>query len=253
MNIREHSAKSLDYVDIFRRRGAQYHAAMQRCPAARDAEFAALWRRTSCPKRERILDVPSGGGYLADALTRMDPAHGCTITSLEFSDGFQEGATVVEPDAPWPLASTGFDRLICLAAMHHVSKWSELLSKMGQMLCIGGLLHLADVPNDSGISHFLDEFVDRHTTTGHKGFYRDFATCVWPDGLEVLPVETCSCPWHFSSLEACLLFCSELFGLEPSATAGLEDALRHDVGLRESAAGVEISWQLQYADARRIR
>lgn len=252
MNISESAVSTKEYAEIFTTRGAMYHAAMQRCPRARDAEFAALFEGTSCPAQENILDVPSGGGYLTQALDHITPDHGCAVTPLEFSPGFSQHPRVVDPAQPWPLPPHAFDRLVCLASTHHLKDWSTLLSNMQQMLRVGGLLHLGDVPKGSGISTFLDDFVGRHTSTGHEGIYRDYSCCEWPDEFELVNVQLRPCPWRFERIEDCLQFCFGLFGLESSARDGLESALRRWVGLSETASGVVLHWELQFADLKRL-
>lgn len=53
-----------DYEKIFAERGAAYHRAMCRAPAARAAEFEAAVRLAEPKRGEYLLDAPSGGGYL---------------------------------------------------------------------------------------------------------------------------------------------------------------------------------------------
>jgi len=229
-----------------------YHAAMQRYPRARDAEFAALFEGTSFPVKEKILDVPSGGGYLFQALDCIVPAHGCTVTPLEFTSGFSRNPIIVDPSQPWPLAQRSFDRIVCLASTHHLEDWSTLLENMQKMLRLGGWLHLGDVPKGSGIASFLDDFVGCHTSTGHEGIYRNYNCCEWPDEFELVNVQLRPCPWRFERIEDCLQFCFGLFGLESSARDGLESALRRWVGLSETASGVVLHWELQFADLKRL-
>ena len=64
-----------DYEKIFAERGAAYHGAMCRAPAARAAEFEAAVRLAEPKRGEYLLDAPSGGGYLE----RYVPAGVCVV------------------------------------------------------------------------------------------------------------------------------------------------------------------------------
>lgn len=142
--------------------------------------------------------------------------------------------------------------MVCLAATHNIQHLEKLLDNVRQVLRPGGLLHVADVRPHSGIATFLNTFVDRHTSTGHRGSYHDYERLRWPSWLEILTVQTRHCAWRFGTVWQMLLFCHSLFGLGQEGLDGLEEALRSHVGVRESEAGVELLWELSYCDARVI-
>jgi SAM-dependent methyltransferase len=246
------SSLAAEYDAIFDQRGSLYHQAMARAPRARDAEFAQLFIHCPLAAHERLIDVPSGGGYLGQFLQRSRPDTPIDVVNLEFSPGFGPTPQIVDPYGTWPLDRWCSDRVVCLAATHHIQLLEKLLDNVRQVLRHGGLLHVADVRPDSGIATFLDTFVDRHTSTGHRGNYRDFERLSWPSWLEILSVQTRPCAWRFDTIRQMLLFCHSLFGLGQEAFDGLEEALRSRVGVRESETGVELLWELSYCDARVI-
>lgn len=251
MNLSD-SALAAEYGAIFDRRGSLYHQAMARAPRARDSEFAQLFARCPLTAHERLIDVPSGGGYLGQFLQRSQPDTRVQLVNLDFSPGFGPTPQIVDPYGVWPLERGWADRVVCLAATHHIQHLEKLLDNMRQVLHPGGLLHVADVRPDSGMVTFLDTFVDRHTSTGHRGSYRNFERLSWPSWLEILAVKTRPCAWHFNTLQQMLLFCHSLFGLDQEGFDGLEEVLRSRVGVRESESGVELLWELSYCDARVI-
>ena len=242
--------QAVEYADIFQQRGHLYHAAMAFAPRARDAEFAQLFSKSRCSSSERIIDVPSGGGYLQNFLDRALGPRAVEVTPLEFSADFSSSPIVVDPYAEWPLERHAADRVICLAASHHVADLPSLLETIRLYIRKGGLIQVADVSPYSGIASFLDSFVDRHTATGHKGFYRDFGVFPWPEWLDVLSTETRACPWIFDSEMQLLRFCHGLFGLSESARPLLRDALMDNVGIETTERGVELRWELSYFEAR---
>jgi SAM-dependent methyltransferase len=246
------SALAAEYDAIFDQRGSLYHQAMARAPRARDAEFAQLFSHCPLQASERLIDVPSGGGYLGQFLQQSQPATPVQVVNLEFSPGFGPTPQVVDPYGVWPLDGDCADRVVCLAATHHIQHLDKLLDNVRRVLRPGGFLHVADVRPDSGIATFLDTFVDRYTSTGHRGNYRNFACLAWPSWLEILDVQTRLCAWRFDTVRQMLLFCHSLFGLGQEAFDGLEEALRSHIGVRESESGIELLWELSYCDARSI-
>ena len=230
-----------DYRAIFAARGDRYHAAMRRHPLARRAEFAQLFAHVPVAPGQRVLDLPAGGGYLAQALP-----DGAALVSLELSGGFGGGAEVVDFAQPWRWGR--FDHAVCLAALHHVDAQDDFLARLLGTLVPGGTLHLADVVAGSGIARFLDDFVGRYNGTGHSGEYLrddrarfsalgDIARCA---GLD--------CPWAFPDEAALLDFSGRLFGLVDCPAPLLREALHELVGVRSTPAGIELAWRLLYVD-----
>jgi SAM-dependent methyltransferase len=230
-----------DYREIFAARGDRYHAAMQRYPQARRAEFATLFAGTPVRAGQRVLDLPAGGAYLA----RYLPAD-CELVSLELSAGFGGGVDVVDDALPWRWGR--FDHAVCLAALHHIEAPDRFLARLLDRLAPGGTLHLADVPAASGLARFLDGFVGRYNVTGHEGRYlrpdRDRFAALGT----VLRCEDVPCPWEFADEAALLDFTGRLFGLVDCPDAALREALHELVGVRRTAQGVVLDWRLVYVD-----
>ncbi|MEB3168199.1 MAG: class I SAM-dependent methyltransferase [Synechococcaceae cyanobacterium] len=219
---------------------------MRRWPAARAAEFRQLFHHHPLRSGERLLDVPSGGAYLH----RFCPP-GVVVEALEFSAGFGSGATLVDPFGPWPVAPA--DRVVCLAALHHIDPLAPFLERLAAAVRPGGLVHLADVGLGCPIATFLDVFVDAWTPGGHRGHYRDWSRQVWPPALLPLVVEERACPWRFRSLDEMEAFTRELFALRGEPPGALRSALAESVGWRAVTGGVELAWRLSAVDLRRIQ
>jgi SAM-dependent methyltransferase len=217
---------------------------MRRWPTVRAEEFAQLFRRHPLQPGERLLDVPAGGGYLA----RFCPP-GVTVDALEFCDGFGRGATAVDPFGPWPVPAA--DRVVCLAALHHIDPLAPFLERLVDAVRPGGLVHLADVGRGSPIATFLDGFVDAWTPGGHRGHYRDWGRVPWPARLEPLVVEERACPWRFRSLAEMEAFTRQLFALRGDPPGALRAALAESVGWRQESDGVTLAWRLTAVDLRR--
>ncbi len=156
---------------------------------------------------------------------------------------------MVDPLGAWPVAPA--DRVICLAALHHIDPLEPFLERLAAAVRPGGLVHLADVGLGSPIAGFLDGFVHAWTPGGHRGHYRDWSRQRWPTALQPLGVEERSCPWRFRSEEEMEAFSRLLFALRGDPPGALRAALAEQVGWRRGSAGVELAWRLTAVDLRR--
>jgi SAM-dependent methyltransferase len=211
-------------------------------PQARRAEFEQLFARQPLAAGETILDLPAGGGYLRGFI----PA-GCTLAAYELTAGFSGREAVLDPDAAWNLGR--FDRVVCLAALHHIEDKVGFLAKLAGQLAPGGRLHAGDVDRASPIAEFLDGFVGRFNGTGHAGAYLDRETFERIDGLSLAAYEIRDCAWRFPSEAALVAFCTGLFGLRGCPADALLAALERHVGIaEEEAGGLRLDWRLTYVD-----
>ena len=238
-----------NYKKAFDQRGKHYHQAMLDCPAARSQEFHALFAKVNLKPGELILDIPSGGGYLEKMLGRIHAEDKIEIHSVEFSSGFVANIHLLEEDLESPVSLKLYDRIICLAASHHINDFGSFLQVLRARAKLGAVVHVADVVPGSNLSHFLDEFINRHTSTGHKGIYRDLQSFLWPQFLCPIHIEVRQYPWCFDNEDQMISFCRTLFGLNPELSGDLlKEALRNYVGFSASRLGIKLHWELQYCD-----
>ena len=241
---------TLQYAEIFDIRGSRYHDSMLLCPYARDREFSSLFTKVPLVNLENILDIPSGGGYLQKYLHRNKPYLNLSVQNLELTSGFGSQSTVVKLESSWPVKPTSINRVICLAAAHHIFDLSPFFLQVQNLLCPGGFLHLADVAPRSGVASFLEDFVHHHTPGGHRGLYRDWFTEDYPVSFDVVDRSIRPCPWYFDNVEAMIAFCGGLFGLRNYSKSELEGALRDFIGVETHTNCVSLSWELAYVDLR---
>ena len=233
---------ALTYSEIFEERGSLYHRAMLEHPEARSAEFSGLFATRPLERGERVLDVPAGGGYLAQHV----PA-GVVVDGYELTEGFGAGIALFDPSTN---GVGEFDRAVCLAALHHIDDRRAFLKALASHVKPGGLLHVADVMHGSPLAEFLDGFVGRYNATGHQGMYIDARDSTWPEVGTVLRAEERDCPWRFPDMASLLGFASGLFGLVDCPPDELRDAMDRHVGITREAGAVLLQWRLLYVDIR---
>jgi SAM-dependent methyltransferase len=231
---------NLEYAEIFEARGDMYHRAMLNHPDARAREFQQLFARIPLGEKERVVDIPSGGGYLARWLPK-DAA----LTELELSSGFKPGNRVVDTYGDWSVGP--FDRAVCLAALHHIADQNRFVSQLVRSVRPGGIIHIADVDAATPLPAYLDGFVGRFNCTGHSGLYLTEESFQSLPGTRMRSSAVRSCVWDFASVDALLEFSNDLFGLMNCPRRLLANALEA-IGLTSGADGASLDWRLRYID-----
>lgn len=242
------------YGELFDQRGDRYDDAMARWPAARAEELAFACRLAAVGPGERVLDVPSGGGYLAQHLPAA--AH---VLSVEPSAVFAErsrrqGHDVVRCSLrAEAVADRSIDVLVSVAGVHHDADLVGLLAAWRRVLAPGGRIVVADVARGSAVAEFLDGFVGRHTAQGHVGTYLgdDLAQLAHDAGYRDIEVIDGAYRWWADDLDDLAAFCTELFGLEGVTTAEVGQALVDGPGVEVADDGrAGLRWGLRALVAR---
>ena len=243
------------YQEIFDARGDPYHDAMSRYPRARDAEFRALVELADVRPGHHVADVPCGGGYLASHLPagiRLYPIDSSDTFSRRFAQD-HHAPLLCCPITAIPLPEGALDRIISVAGLHHVADRRPFWRECARLLRRDGVLVVGDVSVGSRVARFLEGTVDRHTETGHRGTYFDEATVAELEaaGFRVDRARPQRIAWCAADRTALADFCRRLFGLQGIDNAQLADALAQEVGVRDTADGVELDWELMLFRATR--
>lgn len=241
-----------DYLAIFEKRGQSYDRAMQHYPAARDAEFHRLLEHIDTAAMTCILDVPSGGGYLAKFFPPAADIHSVE-PCREFTPKVPHLTSDIDLDT-LSLPGATYDLVVCQAAIHHVKNKARFFAQCHDALKPGGLFCIGDIRRDHRIARFLDGFAGAHNGTGHHGYYlteADIHTLAAGSRFTVLEIAEKDCPWEFASIAAMLDFCRLLFGLTVD-DATLRQALDTHIGTSEHRGRFRLHWQMLYATLQKV-
>lgn len=240
------------YQDIFDLRGERYHAAMRRCPLARLEELTLLPQAVGIRAGETLIDAPAGGGYLAGVL---DPA--VDYIAVEPTHSFFERCPQGDRRRRLrgelksiPLPDCCADAAVSLAGLHHETDVLAVFSELFRLLRPGGRFAMADVASGSPPDTFLNDFVDRYNSNGHRGVFFDeaVADALGRTGLAAVRIERRDIGWQFNNEAELLAFVRDLFGIDRADDATLREAVCDILGVRKSpSSGVVMNWHLLVA------
>jgi SAM-dependent methyltransferase len=236
-----------EYGEIFDQRGRLYHRAMQTYPNCRSQEFLSVIAQADIGARMTVVDVPSGGAYLANYLDDV------RLIGLETSRAFAdlaEGRTrsvLVYENDRFPLKQNSADRVLSIAGLHHVQKKTSLFAETNRVLKPGGRLVVADVEASSPVRRFLDEFVGRYCQTGHSGWYFCDGTKeeLSSADLNVTSDRMLEYQWVAPDREQLADFCRTLFGMVRADNATVIEGIGDYLGFVDHEGHCGLNWELR--------
>lgn len=240
-----------DYNSIFTQRGKEYEYAMSLNPDSRRAEFENLTQFIDNSRALRILDIPSGGGYLRKYLANHHHLLCAEETSYFYQickvDENQEKFLYCEGN-PLPLDNGLIDFAISLAGIHHYQNKNWIVAELFRVLKNNGTIIIADVSVNSFVAKFLNEFVDTNNSLGHKGYFldQDFELLLTAQNFTIKFNSIVKYFWTFNSLNEMTEYCKNLFGLNKCTDAEIISGIEKYLGLTECNKKFKIDWELKY-------
>lgn len=242
------------YQEIFNRRGKEYHLAMEQYSDARKYEFMNLLKFVELNKNSKILDIPSGGGYLRKYLP--ENFHIVCAEETEYfyttcKESFNQEKIMYQNDRQLNLADAMFDLVISVAGLHHLETKNWIVSEMTRILKDQGEIIIADVQENSLEAKFLNEFVDSNNSYGHKGIFlnNEFENLLEAHGFKLKFNDIIKYHWEFDSIENMLFYCKNLFGIDKCGYSEILAAIQHYLGYTIENNIVKMNWSLKYINA----
>jgi len=243
------------YAEIYDKRGHMYHQAMRKWPDARHREFESLMNVARIEQASPVvLDVPSGGGYLASYLPK-----GAKLISVDGASKFLESGkhdeahqVICAEHDNIPMDDESADAILSLAGLHHIPDTVSVFEEWHRLLKKGGVLTIGDAQSGSPTTQFLDGVVNQFNSMGHRGDYLDTSQVrlLEQTGFQVEYSQQVSYPWEFKNCGQMLEFCRTLFcmDLEPSDDELLH-AIQQSVGYSETEHECHLHWALFFIRA----
>lgn len=248
------------YQAIFNQRADAYHKAMLTWPNARDQEFFAILQNLTITTETRILDIPAGGGYLANYIPNSVKLHHLETSKL-FADLFHQ---YCHSGSKHPLSLCNLNQLpqtdnsvdivLSLAGLHHTEDKQPLFNELYRCLRPNGIFVLADAQEYSSIAGFLDGWVNEKNTMGHNGWYLNNQTLqqLRKSGFECINHENRDYHWCFQNKLQAGEYCKLMFGIDCASAEEVSDALEKALGFDTLSNGrIGLCWQLHFITARK--
>jgi SAM-dependent methyltransferase len=204
----------MDYIKSFTNRAHSYSNAVELYNNVLDEEIITAINNLQLKKDDVLLNLFAGGipidKYIKGELN---------ITYLAFdthTDFIVNSIKKFNFDKI-PILSNSVNKIICLATLHHlnIDERKILYSELYRILIPGGRLIIADVICDSPQAKWLNEFVNKYNSNGHKGlfFTNDDSELIENNGFNV-KISTNKYNWNFKDEKCLLHFSKLLFGLD---------------------------------------
>lgn len=241
------------YKDIFDRRAASYHQAMQDFPQAREQEFYWAVKYLALDSGDIICDVPSGGGYLKDYATEKS----YYFHFLETSESFAAHSAIYENSTTktcqfehLPLKDNSIDKLICLAALHHMKNRDEVFQQFKRVLKPQGKILIVDVEEYTNTANFLNVFVNQYNSMGHQGdFLNELVIEQLQDNqLNLIAINRPKLQWCFNKEEDMISFFRNLFGLDKATNEDIFSGIYCYLNPNFDGEQITLDWQLVYIE-----
>ena len=204
----------MDYLRSFTNRVHSYSNAIELYDNVLDEEIVTAINNLQLKKGDILLNVFAGGipidKYINNELN-------IKYLAFDMHKDFIADSIQQFTFDKIPLESNSVNKIICLATLHHLNmdERNILYNEFYRILIPGGMLVIADVICDSPQAIWLNEFVDKYNTNGHKGmfFTENDSKLMETNGFNV-DVNIENYNWNFQDEKTLLHFCKLLFGLD---------------------------------------
>lgn len=244
---------NFNYREIFNQRGNDYHQAMLQFPHTRKAEFEAIIDVAQLNENDLVFDFPSGGGYLTNFI-KPDVVVLSGETSKVFAhckNGKRNEEIFLCHFDTFPIKSNSIDKVISLAGVHHQKEKRLLYKEANRILKPGGIFCIADVEQGSNVALFLDTWVNRFSSQGHKGFFLNDSSAkdIKNSQFDITFNESINYYWQFDSLSDMTTYCKLLFGMDKAKAHDVLLGIEKYLGYTQRSDLYLLPWQLLFIKA----
>ncbi|MBL1210548.1 class I SAM-dependent methyltransferase [Geminocystis sp. GBBB08] len=243
-----------NYQNIFDQRGMNYHQAMIKYPSARKDEFQNAIKLLDLQNNHLLLDIPSGGCYISNFID-----HNLTIFSTETSKQFinhsqidtNNNILICNNFNNIPLNSNSIDRVLSLAALHHIEDKISFYQEIYRLLKNDSIFCIGDVLEGSKVANFLNIFVDKNNSMGHEGSFLTEKIKLELENIKfnVIYDSVINYYWYFESFSNMIDFCKLLFGLDKANDQQIEKGIDHYLGYFVNNNKCYMNWELYFVKA----
>lgn len=215
----------------------------------RIAEIKHLYDEIHRVKAKRVLNVPFEGSLIKSIVQHEE----ITFADFVVSDSMKSWNIIKTDYDLNRLQDNYFDAVLSIAGIHHLTDPEQFRVLLGvnRVLRTSGWLLMVEVKDQSPTSRFLDDFVGKHTPTGHSGNYlKDtFLSTVARAGYANIKRETVRHEWVFKNKDHLFTWMCTFFGLSSISRETLLDRTEYILGIHEREQIVTVNWELDFISA----
>jgi SAM-dependent methyltransferase len=238
----------MDYIESFKKRYQKYLYAVNTYPNVMENEFKIAYEMMRVEDNNVILNIPAAGSDIKKYIYNNNVVYHEFETSPNFSS---LGYNLCQFDNI-PLEDKSVDRIIVLASFHHVfiEDRPKIYQEFKRILKDDGLFIMGDVIKDSKQDKWLNEFVNKWNSKGHKGIFfnllnNDDINLLKKCGFSV-EVYKKKYTWDFKDEKEMIDFVINLFGLDLIERDNLINYIKEYLDYNNDGNKCWFDWELVY-------
>lgn len=236
----------MDYIQSFTNRTHLYLEAINKYKNVLDEEMKTAIEMLYLQPNDVVFNAFSGGIPL-DKYINKD----LNIKYLEY-DIHKDFTTNSYKLDKIPIESNSVNKIICLATLHHlnITEREIIYKEFYRILLPGGSLVIGDVIDKSSQSKWLNIFVDKYNSNGHKGlfFSHNDSILMNKSGFKHIDISINNYNWNFKNDSDLINFFKLLFGLN---LCNDDDLLLDNIKYYLNYNNFKIPWQLIYFNCKK--
>lgn len=237
----------MDYTNTFNERVKQYNYAINTYPDVLKNEFETAIELCNIKNTDSVLNILAGGSPLHKYFITMPFLY----REYEINTAFSELDNISLCKLNnIPEESNTINTIIILAALHHINhnEQQDLFKECFRILDnTSGKLIIGDVIDNSKESRWLNEFVNKYNSSGHKGvFFSSSDKSNMEQNGFLTKVQVKTYPWIFNDENALIDFCKNLFGLDLATNVEIINGIHMYLNPEMVGTQIHIQWTLIY-------
>ncbi|NBP03463.1 MAG: SAM-dependent methyltransferase [Proteobacteria bacterium] len=242
----------MDYSTRFNNQTHNFLDAVQSYKNALDEEMMTAIKMLDLQQNEILLNAFAGGIPLDKYI---DTRLGIEYLEYDTNKDFCNNTIVHYTIDNIPIRSQSVDKIICLATLHHFNdRERDLLYKeFHRVLKPSGMLVIADVIENSPQANWLNVFVNKYNSNGHKGvfFSPKDSQLIKNTGFNNVTVFVQHYNWWFPDDDNLVRFFKLLFGLNLCELDLLLDNIKQFLEYTTLNDVVVVPWKLMYFNCKK--
>lgn len=236
----------MDYNKTFDTRISKYNYAINTYPEVLEMEFKTAVDICKIKETDILLNILAGGIPLQNYFITKPFLY----KEYELNSKFNNNICLLDSLSRIPENDNTIDTIITLTSLHHIinPELSNYYKECHRILKNqNGKFIIGDVLENSKEAKWLNEFVDKYNSNGHKGhfFSQDHKSIIQSHGFTT-EVEIKTYPWKFENEDTLIDFIKNLFGLDLATTDEIYDGINNYLNPKKINNIIYIDWTLIY-------